>query len=427
METFDPAAATAAYLATMSPADTARAIAYTQGGHWLILWGFLVSMAVAFVIVKSNLLTGIRDRIEGAQRKPFLASLVIAPVYLVLSWILTLPWALYESWWREKSYGLNNQTWSEWLGEAAIGTAIGVVMGTIVLALLYLLIRVARKTWWIWGAGLVGAVALFGMVLSPIYIEPLFNTYTPAPPGAVRDAVVELAHKTGTPDDKIYIFNGTKQSDRYTANVSGLFGSARVALSDAMFKKNADMSEIRAVVGHEMGHYVHNHGLIGAGVLTVFAALAFWLVQRMFPVFQGLLGAGRVRDISDPAGIPVLFAVLAFIGVIGTPATNTLTRLIEADADHFSMVHANEPDGMAKALIKTAEYRAPSPSMIEEFFFYDHPSVENRIRAAMDWKAAHMPAAPAAASATAPAPTGAASTTAGPAPAPAGGQPTGKE
>ena len=62
-------------------------------------------------------------------------------------------------------------------------------------------------------------------------------------------------------------------------------------------------------------------------------------------------------------------------------------RTIEADADHFSLVHANEPDGLSKALIKTAEYRAPSPGVLEEFVFYDHPSVENRIRRAMEWKA----------------------------------------
>ncbi len=66
-----------------------------------------------------------------------------------------------------------------------------------------------------------------------------------------------------------------------------------------------------------------------------------------------------------------------------------MTRTMEADADHFSLVHANEPDGLSKALIKTAEYRAPSPSAVEEFLFYDHPSVENRIRRAMEWKAAH--------------------------------------
>ena len=39
MANFDPAAATAAYLATMPPEAHEKAIAYTQGGHWLILWG----------------------------------------------------------------------------------------------------------------------------------------------------------------------------------------------------------------------------------------------------------------------------------------------------------------------------------------------------------------------------------------------------
>jgi STE24 endopeptidase len=181
-----------------------------------------------------------------------------------------------------------------------------------------------------------------------------------------------------------------------------------------------------------MGHYVHNHGLIGTGILTLLAMLAFWLTDRLFPLFKGLFGADRVRDIGDPGGMPVLFAVLSFISFIGTPATNTLTRVMEADADHFSMVHANEPDGMAKALIKTAEYRAPSPSALEEFVFYDHPSVGARIRAAMDWKAAHMPPAvdpvmipPA--TGTAPSPTGGARTRdSQPTPAP-DGRPTGKE
>ena len=400
MENFDPAAATAAYLATMSPADTARAIAYTQGGHWMILWGFLVSLVVAVILIRSNVLTNLRARIDGNRHRPWLASFLVSAAYIALSWLLTLPWSLYESWYREKSYGLNNQTWIAWLGEAAMGAALSTLFTAVFLMFLYLLIRVAKRTWWLWGAGLLASFSILGLVASPLIIEPLFNTYTPAPPGAVRDAVVELAHKTGTPDDKIYIFDGTKQSDRYTANVSGLFGSARVALSDAMFKKNADMSEIRGVVGHEMGHYVRGHILWQMALLMIMAVLGFFLVDRLFPVFRRLLGADRVKDISDPAGLPVLGVVLSVLGLLFTPIGNTVTRVMEADADHFSMIHANEPDGMAKALIKTAEYRAPSPSPLEEFVFYSHPSVENRIRAAMEWKAAHMPAA---APATAPA------------------------
>ena len=39
--------------------------------------------------------------------------------------------------------------------------------------------------------------------------------------------------------------------------------------------------------------------------------------------------------------------------------------------------------------MKTAEYRYPRPGELEEIVFYDHPSVEARVRTAMEWKAAH--------------------------------------
>jgi STE24 endopeptidase len=72
-----------------------------------------------------------------------------------------------------------------------------------------------------------------------------------------------------------------------------------------------------------------------------------------------------------------------------------LTRLVEADADRSSLEHAKEPDGLARAMVKSIDYRAPSPSALEEFVFYDHPSVEHRIRGAMEWKATHEPTGPA--------------------------------
>lgn len=391
MTNFDPAAATAQWLATLSPQETARAIAYTQGSHWLILWSFLVSALVAWIIVRTGLLVAIRSRIERRRRRPVVASFVVAAVYSILSWALTLPWAIYQGWWREKQYGLTSQALGGWLGEAVIGAAISVVATALLLVAIYALIRRARRFWWAWAAGVTAAFIVIGLVLAPLLIEPIFNTYTPAPNGPVRDAVVTLAKQTGTPSDKIFIYDGSKQSDRYTANVSGLFGTARVAMSDTMFKQGADLAEVRGVVGHEMGHYVRAHILWTVGILVVLSVLAFWLTDRLYPVAHRLLRADRVGDISDPAGLPVLALVLAFLGVLGTPVFATMTRTMEEDADHFSLVHANEPDGLSKALIKTAEYRAPSPSAIEEFLFYDHPSVENRIRRAMEWKATHPP------------------------------------
>jgi STE24 endopeptidase len=399
MTMIDPAAETARWLATMSPEETARAVAYTQGGHWLLLGGAVVSLVVAWLIVRLGWLSAIRDRMQRKRLRPKLASLVIGVVYLLTSFVLTLPWSIYESWWRETQYGLTEQPLTGWLTEAAMGAAISTVFTGLLIVGLYFIIRRARRLWWAWGAALAAAAVVFMLLVSPILIEPLFNTYTPAPDGPVRDAVVELAHKTGTPDDKIYIYNGSKQSDRYTANVSGLFGSARVAMSDVMFSKGADLAEVRGVVGHEMGHYVHMHSLWMTAVMIVLAGLAFLLVDRLYPLGKRLLGAGRVGDISDPAGLPVLAAILTVLGLLATPITNTLVRTIESDADHFSLVHANEPDGLSKALVKTAEYRAPSPSALEEFLFYDHPSVENRVRRAMEWKATHPPAEAAAPSA----------------------------
>ena len=391
MTNFDPAAATAQWLATLSPQETARAIAYTHGSHWLILWSFLVSALVAWIIVRTGLLVAIRSRIERRRRRPILTSFAVALVYSGMSWALTLPWAIYQGWWREKQYGLTSQALGGWLGEAVIGAAISVVATSLLLVAIYALIRRARRFWWAWAAGVTAAFIVIGLVLAPLVIEPIFNTYTPAPNGPVRDAVVTLAKQTGTPSDKIFIYNGSKQSDRYTANVSGLFGTARVAMSDTMFKQGADLAEVRGVVGHEMGHYVRAHILWTVGILVLLSVLAFWLTDRLYPVAHRVLRADRVGDISDPAGLPVLALVLAFLGVLGTPVFATMTRTMEEDADHFSLVHANEPDGLSKALIKTAEYRAPSPSAIEEFLFYDHPSVENRIRRAMEWKATHPP------------------------------------
>lgn len=221
-----------------------------------------------------------------------------------------------------------------------------------------------------------------------VFIDPLFNTYSPAPPGAVRTAVVQLAQENGIPSDKIFIYNGSKQSNRYTANVSGLFGLARVAMSDVMFKKGADIAEVRGVVGHEMGHYVHNHGLWLTLFFGLRALIGFGLTALLYPGIARWLGA--VGDISDPRGLPVIVIITATLGFLATPLSTAATRAVESDADTFSLVHAHEPDGLSAALVKTIDYRASSPSSLEEFLFYDHPSVEHRVRKCMDWKATHM-------------------------------------
>ena len=389
MAQFDPVAATQAYLAVLTPAQHAKAQAYTQGSHWLLLWSALVAVAAAWIVLKSGLLVRLRDRIEGGRPKPWRVALLVILVDGVLEALLGLPWNVYADWWREKSYGLTSQAFGGWSGEWALNAVISLVITTLLVAALYALMRRAPRTWWAWGGGVVAIFFMVIMVLSPVFIEPLFNTYKPAPPGPVRDAVVALAKANGVPSDKIYIYNGSRQSNRYTANVSGLFGTARVAMSDVMFQKDADLAEVRGVVGHEMGHYVHMHSVWFAAAFGLLALIAFFLIDRLFPSVMGLAGAPGVRGLSDPAGFPVISILLAVLVLVSTPLRVSITRIAESDADTFSLTRANEPDGLAKALVKTIEYRAATPSKLEEVLFYDHPAVGSRVRKAMEWKATH--------------------------------------
>ena len=309
--------------------------------------------------------------------------------FTLLSWLLTLPWSAYADWWREKSYGLTSRSFIGWLSEGAAQTLIGAVMSALFFVVLYRVIRAAPRTWWAWAGGVAVLFVVLGLVVAPLVIEPLFNTFTPAPAGPMRDEVVRLAKVSGVPSDKIVIYDGSKQSNRYTAHVSGLFGSAKVSMSDTMFAKGADMAEVRGVLGHEMGHYARGHILWFVALLSVMAMAGFFLVDRLFAPAARLLGAHDVSGVADPAGLPVLFAILATLGLLATPLQNTFSRWQETDADRFSLEHAHEPDGLSKALVKTIEYRADSPSALEEFVFYDHPSVRRRVRMGMDWKAAH--------------------------------------
>ncbi|AWM77855.1 M48 family metalloprotease [Phenylobacterium parvum] len=392
MTVFDPATATATYLATLDAASHARATAYTQGGHWILLWTTLVGLAVLMVILRSGVLVRLRDRLEARGIGPLRLTALVLGLSFGIEAILNLPWSIYADWSREKGYGLTSQALSGWLAEYALVSVLGILFTVPMGVALYALIRRSPRFWWAWSGALVAGAFTVMMVVAPVLIDPLFNQYKPAPPGPVRDAVVALAKANGVPSDRIFIYDGSRQSNRYTANVSGLMGSARIAMSDVMFKKDADIPEVRAVVGHEMGHYVLGHVWRNAIVLSLLAVLGLFLVDRLFSFAARLLGAPGVRDLADPAGYPVIAALLLVLGLASTPVTASLTRIGEIESDRFSLERAREPDGLARALVKTIEYRAATPGWLEEVLFYTHPSVGSRVRMAMDWKAAHKAA-----------------------------------
>ncbi len=382
--TFDAQAATADYIDGLGADALARAASYTHGGHWLLLWGLVVSAFVTWLVVRSGVLGRIAAKLQsrGANLRAF----VVSAVFFPLAALLGLPWTLYENWWRERSYGRTSQPLADFLGQGLIAMLLSAALGALFMVGVYALIRRTGRAWWIWSAGLTAVTTAALLLAAPIAIEPLFNEFKPVPAGEVRDALTVMARRAGVPTDRIFVYDGSRQSNNFTANVAGLGGSARIAISDVAFK-GASLDEVKAVTGHEIGHYVLGHVWRSVGVTAVLAVVFFLLADRLFPAIARAFGCGA--SLSDPLGLPVLAFMVSLFGLLAGPALNTLSRADEMEADRYSLRTVDLPDALASALVKTAEYRNPRPTPLEEALFYDHPSVERRVRAAMDWKATH--------------------------------------
>jgi STE24 endopeptidase len=384
----DVNAATAAYVDAMGPERLARAIAYTTGGHWILLGSLLLGLLTAYLIARSGVLMRPFIRRDG---KPHRTALISAAVFLLLDAVILLPWTLYTDWSRQHAYGRSSQPLGDFLGQWALGTALSTILGAVLITLVYLFLRRTGRRWWLWATGTVVASMALLLLASPVLIEPLFNKFEPLPAGAVRDALVPMALEAGVPADRIFLYDGSRQSNNFTANAGGIGSTARIAVSDVAFK-DATLSEVRAVTGHEIGHYVLKHTLWGLLMMSALCLVSFWAAERLYPTIAGRMRIGV--PMADPAGLPALMVTLSLVSFVATPFLNSMSRHFESAADRYSLEHVNEPDGLATALVKTADYRNPRPSRWEEIIFYDHPSVERRVREGMAWKAAHPPASP---------------------------------
>ena len=381
---FDVEAATAAYIDGLGDEALAQAAAYTTGNQWLMLWGLLISAMVTLIIIRTGWLTKTDDKLS--KRGFIIRVFSISAVYLVVSEVLEMPWSVFSGWWRETEYGRTSQPLMDFLSQGLLALAISALLFSLFMVAIYAFIQKAKRLWWLWGGTFSGVCVAVLMVVGPTYIAPLFNDYQPVPPGEVRDAVEAMAINAGIPTDRIFMYDGSRQSNNFTANVAGIGGAARIAISDVALDE-ATLDEVKAVTGHEIGHYKLGHVWDGVFLTIVIVMASFFIADKAFNAVARLFGAQE--DIGDPTTVPVLLFLVGVIGIVTQPMSNTLSRMNETEADHYSYEMVNLPDGMASALVKTAEYRNPRPGKLEEWLFYTHPSVEQRVRAAMEWKASH--------------------------------------
>jgi len=407
---FDAEKATEAYLALMPASARARSDAYFEGGYWLILWDFLYGVVVALFLLNLGWSAKMRDLSERITRFKPLQAFIYWLQYLLVTSIMVFPLTVYEGYFREHKYGLATQTFGPWMGDQLKGLLVNFVLGGLLVMGLFGVVRRLRKTWWIWGAVVTTIGLIVTVLIAPIYIFPLFNTIKRLENPRIVDPILSMARANGIPARDVFEIDASRQTTRMSANVSGFGKTMRITLNDNLIRRGS-LEEIQAVMGHEMGHYVLHH--IYKGITFYFIVIVFFFAYLHWSLDLTLArwgGRWKIRDIADPAVLPLAVLLVSVLAFAWTPIDNTFTRTQEHEADMYGLNASRQPDGFAQAAIHLGEYRKMSPGPVEEWIFFDHPSGRNRISDAMRWKAENlrlfMSDAPSAAVPVSAAPTG---------------------
>jgi STE24 endopeptidase len=245
----------------------------------------------------------------------------------------------------------------------------------------YLLLRWSPRRWWLY-AGLASApVAAFVLVISPIWIDPLFNDFHPMQDRALEARILALADRAGIPASRVYQVDKSVDTKTVNAYVAGIGASKRIVLWDTMLAKLTP-DQIVFVMAHEMGHFVLHHTLaiiIGA---TLLVTGSLYLVHRVADTLIARFGSrfGFTR-LSDIASFPLLLLLGTVVSIITTPAVLAFSRHQEHEADRFALELTRNNYAGATTFVRLQEENlsVPRPGAIFKFWRGSHPSLGERV------------------------------------------------
>lgn len=364
-----------------TPQERARAKQRATESRLLFLASTLFEGAL---VVGFLLLGGTRWLVRLTERfgGRWLPALGVAVGVLTLaSAVLTFPLDVYSSFTFQHKYGLSNQTFPQWLRDYGVEQGVSLALGLPLLVGLYALLRRAPRTWWLWLAGLSAPVSIFLMLIYPVFISPLFNTFTSLQDETLRQDILAMAHAQGIAAHDVYQMDASRQSNAINAYVVGFGPTHRIVLYDTLLQRFTP-AEIKFVMAHEMGHYVLGH--VTQGILfSILGALAGgFLLYRL----TGYLLARHgdffgFTSLGHPASYPLLIALSMGLSLLAMPLSNAVSRHMEWQADRFAVRTYPHPDAGIAAFHKLARYNVAEedPPAWVEFLFSSHPSLQRRI------------------------------------------------
>ncbi len=401
---FVQAAATASDTVSTSPKVTAytlppeldrKARLLGQISFWGQIVGFFYSVFVLLLVLRWRLAARFRDWAERVSSRRFVQGLIFSPLIVLTIGVLGIPLDIATEW-VSKKFGLSVQSWMSWLQDW-IKTEVGlIIIGIVLIAILYLVIRNSPRRWWFyfWLASLpLGVLLVF---LQPVVIDPLFHKFEPlaSKDPALTAALERMVQRAGQdiPPERMFWMGAGEKTTALNAYVTGIGASKRIVVWDTTIAK-MNTSQIVYVAGHETGHYVLGHIWKGMMFGAVCLFVIFFIGSK---IIGGMLARSGtrwgIRDLGDWASLPALLVLLTVLTFIANPIFNAFSRHVEHQADQYGLevTHGLTPDSgqiAAQSFQALGEVNLsnPDPNQVAIFMFYSHPSIPDRVRFALTY------------------------------------------
>jgi STE24 endopeptidase len=298
----------------------------------------------------------------------------------LLTSLFELPFDLYATFRIEGKHGFNRQTLRGFLVDRLKGAAIAVVLGgPLVAAVLWLMERMGQS-WWLWAWALTTAFSFFTAWIYPTVLAPIFNRFTPLPEGDLRDAIFDLAHRTGFRAGGISVMDASRRTAHGNAYFTGLLGQKRIVLFDTLLEA-VGPREVVAVLAHELGHFKLHHvrWAILRGVAT--SGLVFYALSRCLPL-RAFYSAFSVEQTAYGA-LAVFGLWLGLVSFLLRPLENAVSRRHEFAADAFALRNGAGAAELGGALRKLSEKsrHLPVAHPLYSRVYHSHPPLLERLRA----------------------------------------------
>ena len=348
------------------------------------LWGFVLPGLV--------LVTGLSARMRNWSTRVGRKWLFIIAIYFVafsiLTFVIDLPRAYYEEFVRDHAYGLSNQTFQKWFSDSLISLVVGIIGGALFLWIPYLLLRKSPRRWWLYTGLAAVPFLLLLIVVKPIWIDPLFNTFGPMKDKALETRILQLADRAGIARSRVYEVDKSTDTNALNAYVTGFGATKRIVLWDTVIKR-LDEPQLLFVMGHEMGHYVLGHMWKLVAMFALVILLTLYGIHLSAGAILARYGPRiGVDSLGDIASLPLLLVLFNLGFLIASPFALAYNRHVEHEADRFGLEITRTNYAAATAFVRLQQDNLanPNPAWLIKIFEYSHPTLGERIEFANTYR-----------------------------------------